>query len=183
VFRSLLEFLLGVPLRGEMPVPVLRREARLLRQAHLGPEIYRPPLNTSAAPPADAYSAPTHRAMCCGLTGFPIRSRVASNGPRAVRFRHAGTLVKRAHGGWPAGEDPVTGLQGTLPIFGAKCSQSPPLPRAILLIGLGGIKALGSVGQSKTRERSGFGHFLAMGHSSDGRFALKADEGVAFHDL
>jgi hypothetical protein len=41
VLRSLLEFLLVAPLRGEMPMPVLGREAQLLRQAHLGPEAHR----------------------------------------------------------------------------------------------------------------------------------------------
>jgi hypothetical protein len=39
VLRFLLEFLLGVPLRGEVPLPVLRCEARLLREPVLGPEV------------------------------------------------------------------------------------------------------------------------------------------------
>lgn len=39
VFYGLLEFLLGVLLRGQMLVPVLRGEAGLLRQGVLGPEI------------------------------------------------------------------------------------------------------------------------------------------------
>jgi hypothetical protein len=41
VLRSLLAFLLGVAVRREMPLRVLRREVRLLRQAQLGPATER----------------------------------------------------------------------------------------------------------------------------------------------